>query len=83
MRMQDLLGSNRISSRVSKDAEPAHSADESKPLTQAGSSDLGPEDLEGTSGSPVKAEGASGISPAAGKLCCLHSGQLCVVVARC
>lgn len=66
MRMQDLLSSNHISTKVHKDTEPAHSADETKPLTQAGSSDLGPEDLQGSSSSPAGTEGTSGISPAAG-----------------
>ena len=69
MRMQDLLSSNHVSIKANKNAEAAHSADETKPLTQAGSSELGPEDLEGTSGSPAEAEG-SDISPAAGMCCC-------------
>ena len=60
MRMQDLLSSNHISSKVHK--EEAQSAEETKPLTLAGSSSLGPEDMGGDSNSP-RAE-ASSISPA-------------------
>lgn len=67
MRMQDLLSSSHISTKVHKDPEPGQSADETKPLTQAGSSELGPEDMCGTAGSPAEAEGSSGISPAAGE----------------
>ena len=61
MRMQDLLSSNHISTKIHKEEAP--SAEETKPLTLAGSSSLGPEDMGGDPS--VEAESSS-ISPSGG-----------------